>query len=259
MDTSSLKINRNDPCPCGSGKKYKKCCLQTATGPTGQDLLSTVRQLQPLIDEFGQQRYGDSAALAAWVDFSRWGRSAIARDEQAYQPAFSAWRLFAWLPDDSDLGEQRFKTPPSDHAIAYDYLIANRDRLNQLQLDVIEVGTKSPYSFYSIIDVVSKNRLQVREIYTGETRLLEGVETLSYAQGDTLFAAMLSVNGMSVLLGCMPQPLDASAQGKVEAHREKWRAEEGQAIDHRLLYLHDAELRRFYFMLLNQAQRAQLH
>ncbi|MCE8426628.1 MAG: SEC-C domain-containing protein [Candidatus Methanoperedens sp.] len=20
---------RNDPCPCGSGKKYKKCCLKT--------------------------------------------------------------------------------------------------------------------------------------------------------------------------------------------------------------------------------------
>jgi preprotein translocase subunit SecA len=21
------KVARNDPCPCGSGKKYKKCCL----------------------------------------------------------------------------------------------------------------------------------------------------------------------------------------------------------------------------------------
>ncbi len=21
-------IGRNDPCPCGSGKKYKKCCLE---------------------------------------------------------------------------------------------------------------------------------------------------------------------------------------------------------------------------------------
>jgi hypothetical protein len=21
------KLNRNDPCPCGSGKKYKKCCM----------------------------------------------------------------------------------------------------------------------------------------------------------------------------------------------------------------------------------------
>lgn len=23
-----MKPGRNDPCPCGSGKKYKKCCLQ---------------------------------------------------------------------------------------------------------------------------------------------------------------------------------------------------------------------------------------
>ena len=23
-----LKLGRNDPCPCGSGKKYKKCCLE---------------------------------------------------------------------------------------------------------------------------------------------------------------------------------------------------------------------------------------
>jgi uncharacterized protein YchJ len=22
------KVGRNDPCPCGSGKKYKKCCMQ---------------------------------------------------------------------------------------------------------------------------------------------------------------------------------------------------------------------------------------
>ncbi len=22
------KIGRNDPCPCGSGEKYKKCCMQ---------------------------------------------------------------------------------------------------------------------------------------------------------------------------------------------------------------------------------------
>jgi hypothetical protein len=36
------KAGRNDPCPCGSGKKYKKCCLEKdegaaggGTGPTG--------------------------------------------------------------------------------------------------------------------------------------------------------------------------------------------------------------------------------
>jgi uncharacterized protein YecA (UPF0149 family) len=24
---SKIKIGRNDKCPCGSGKKYKKCCM----------------------------------------------------------------------------------------------------------------------------------------------------------------------------------------------------------------------------------------
>jgi tetratricopeptide (TPR) repeat protein len=28
------KIGRNDPCPCGSGKKYKQCCEQTGVKPT---------------------------------------------------------------------------------------------------------------------------------------------------------------------------------------------------------------------------------
>jgi SWIM/SEC-C metal-binding protein len=25
---AETKVGRNDPCPCGSGKKYKKCCGQ---------------------------------------------------------------------------------------------------------------------------------------------------------------------------------------------------------------------------------------
>ena len=29
----SRKIGRNEPCPCGSGKKYKRCCGSTLTEP----------------------------------------------------------------------------------------------------------------------------------------------------------------------------------------------------------------------------------
>ena len=32
------KIGRNDPCPCGSGKKYKKCCLGKADNPEYSDI-----------------------------------------------------------------------------------------------------------------------------------------------------------------------------------------------------------------------------
>ena len=27
MSSTGGKIGRNEPCPCGSGKKYKRCCL----------------------------------------------------------------------------------------------------------------------------------------------------------------------------------------------------------------------------------------
>lgn len=28
MPSKKVKVGRNDPCPCGSGKKYKKCCMK---------------------------------------------------------------------------------------------------------------------------------------------------------------------------------------------------------------------------------------
>lgn len=31
-----LKIGRNDPCPCGSGKKYKKCCQNQSLNEVSQ-------------------------------------------------------------------------------------------------------------------------------------------------------------------------------------------------------------------------------
>ena len=34
MSSTSANFGRNDPCPCGSGKKYKRCCLtQGALSP----------------------------------------------------------------------------------------------------------------------------------------------------------------------------------------------------------------------------------
>ncbi len=33
LKTNLAKIGRNDPCPCGSGSKYKKCCLGKAMAP----------------------------------------------------------------------------------------------------------------------------------------------------------------------------------------------------------------------------------
>jgi len=36
--TAGAKVRRNDPCPCGSGKKYKHCCMrkEQSPAPTGE-------------------------------------------------------------------------------------------------------------------------------------------------------------------------------------------------------------------------------
>jgi uncharacterized protein len=28
----ALRLGRNDPCPCGSGRKFKKCCVAGSAG-----------------------------------------------------------------------------------------------------------------------------------------------------------------------------------------------------------------------------------
>lgn len=40
------KVGRNDPCPCGSGKKYKQCCMQHPAQP-GKHKFKAVLLSQP--------------------------------------------------------------------------------------------------------------------------------------------------------------------------------------------------------------------
>ena len=43
---NKTKIGRNDPCPCGSGRKYKKCCLNKYRDARLDELIQ--RPVEPL-------------------------------------------------------------------------------------------------------------------------------------------------------------------------------------------------------------------
>jgi hypothetical protein len=52
IDTENLmshkRISRNDPCPCGSGKKYKKCCFDRDRGSSQTEFpIGTVAHYGP--------------------------------------------------------------------------------------------------------------------------------------------------------------------------------------------------------------------
>lgn len=43
------KIGRNDPCPCGSGKKYKSCCLNGKMECQCCGKMVSILQIRPII------------------------------------------------------------------------------------------------------------------------------------------------------------------------------------------------------------------
>ena len=54
-----MKVGRNDPCPCGSGKKYKKCCLHKSN--LGYNLYLKGKKAENFVYELAQKSF-----LADW-------------------------------------------------------------------------------------------------------------------------------------------------------------------------------------------------
>ena len=67
-----MKIGRNKPCPCGSGKKYKKCCLNKEKPPESllwHRLNKAYDKLQNQLLDYARKTFGDLALPMAMDDF----------------------------------------------------------------------------------------------------------------------------------------------------------------------------------------------
>ncbi|WP_244521440.1 SEC-C metal-binding domain-containing protein [Bradyrhizobium sp. DOA9] len=81
MVNSDKRVGRNDPCPCGSGKKFKKCCLNSQSGaelPSGLHRHDPQeREIAPPVHEQAQRALRDYDPFAQ-PDPEQW----LALDEQ---------------------------------------------------------------------------------------------------------------------------------------------------------------------------------
>ena len=112
------KIGRNDPCPCGSGKKYKKCCLagdEAAARAARPAQPAAVPERRPSLADYFQEHDQLTEASNAVVDMVHAGNLDAA--EQA------AHELLARFPDVHD-GYDRLGMvceARGDHRQAADY------------------------------------------------------------------------------------------------------------------------------------------
>ena len=117
-----MKPGRNDPCPCGSGRKYKQCCLAKDTAPSPDELLwrRLRRDLDGLLPELlaeSVRHFGRTGVEEAWDEFNLWPETDDPEDQEfdetsPYAPLFLSWYVYDWLPDppDTEVPEHAWET-----------------------------------------------------------------------------------------------------------------------------------------------------
>src|SRR5687768_2209959 len=100
-----MKHGRNDPCPCGSGKKYKNCCLASERQRSEAPHELAWTRVRRAIDGVGRtlgvfvmEAYGRAAIERAWDDFTVWDGPAF-DPESSLLPIFMPWLYHTWDPD----------------------------------------------------------------------------------------------------------------------------------------------------------------
>src|SRR5580698_9792503 len=95
----NVQVGRNDPCPCGSGKKYKRCCLEQRNASYG--LWARQRdasdELTREMMRFAALKFGHQIG-EAWQDFHATDLP-LPFDERSHaNQIFMPYFLFHWDP-----------------------------------------------------------------------------------------------------------------------------------------------------------------
>ncbi len=190
---STRQIGRNDPCPCGSGRKYKKCHLDADASapapPTLPEVLALDRRMMQALDRFADARYP----------------GIVRRAED----------IFVGHPD-FDIPWLVFHEPVDGRRIVDLYFDARRHTLEPAQRDWLLAEQATRLSTWEVLDLAPDMSLALRDVFTGEVAHVGDDQiTAQVRRGDRLLARVLRLSGFEIFSGLHPQPLRPSAATRV--------------------------------------------
>ena len=145
-----MKIGRNDPCPCGSGKKYKQCCLK-------KDLMSVEQLIRASVETNGyDDRFADVLCnLYKYMQQKQWWGAChascsalyVALSELGYSPKLCIGEMMgqglyfdhSWIELDGKIIDMAISMTLIGGAPASDPILFNRNIRNGMK-PVIEYG-----------------------------------------------------------------------------------------------------------------------
>jgi SEC-C motif len=196
---------RNDPCPCGSGKKYKHCCLRAAAASADSPEALSWRRVRRALDAFAMastmltfvaDTYGPDALREAWEEFS--GAEEPFDPETPHIQVFMPWFFHRWSPDP-------YSTEVTDAALHERsptslFLERRGARLDPVIRRYLGSCLEAPFSFHEILRSDPGYGFQARDLFTGEERaVLERMATQGMQPGDIVFGQLVTAEGITIL------------------------------------------------------------
>jgi hypothetical protein len=244
-----MKIGRNDPCPCGSGKKYKKCCLNKAKPPV--DLLW--RRLgeahDRLVDKLmvhARKIFGEPALIMAMDEFLVWPEMGLPQDQIVeHMQFFVPWFVFNWMYDPSD-AEVELDVPPLQ-TVAEIYAKERGQRLDRLQRRLIDATSGKPFIFFEVTSCKQGESYRLKDIFRGiETDVIEKQGSENARPGDILLARIVQIDHVAMLVGCGSILITPNFKPAIiDLRREMF--QEYRHITPDVLKDYDIEIRELYF------------
>jgi hypothetical protein len=192
------RVGRNDPCPCGSGKKYKKCCLEKSFTQIGKDESIKQGLVQELLKFFRQriynERFKDVVALF-WDDFNP--TEFLEGDSLEHAEInFWEWVVHDWVDE------------VSGNSLV-DLYLQNKKAVPLEEQRILTMLKNSVLSLYEVQEVFPEKGLLLKDLIRGgQFDVREKAATRNLAKWDILATRLLQVDGLCIMSGAAyPYPI----------------------------------------------------
>jgi hypothetical protein len=244
-----MDVGRNDPCPCGSGKKHKRCCGAVTRVDALEAAATAWRAAQdavePKILRFLRQSFGEDALDKASDDFGL--PHAGPRGEDVESQLFFPWFLYDWrrdalaAPGPGAVGDT---IPPARR-----YLAERGDRLAEKERRFLDVTSSTPTSFHEVLGSEPGRSLRLRDVLLGtEAMVFERSGSQLLREGDLTFARVVAFEDAALMVGCGGILLPPIEKGVVLDLRASLRTS-FRTVSADLLRRIEPQLREYYFTI----------
>ncbi len=197
------KIGRNDPCPCGSGKKYKQC--HEATDRAQEDQLRLLRRAQdrlfPKLIEATQSPELAPTTPALFEQY--WGGRYTAADmnDLDEQEDRGSERFLTWMAFDAQSGD--------DGSTLVERIAANPPaelELDAHELDLLPTWAGIRLRPYLIVEIIKGKGALIQEVLTKETfTLRDHAAAKRLEENELIFAHLVPVGDEYYIAGAAAQ------------------------------------------------------